>query len=294
MDYFFNGADVEINGDKGAFRRAFYEGKVIRPPNSKRKRNLALVEYKTLRTTNNRTKPLVEELDVVNLRPPPPREHVRRFNISDSVDAYLYDGWWEGVVVRVLSREMYVVHFRALAQEIAFGPRELRPHREWVHGSWVPPYEDEEASSSTSAQSCIDTVDEMFSEGTTIEVTIDEDGFQGSWFAATVIELLGNSKFLIEYKNLRNDEDTELLKEVVDYSNIRPIPPETLAIDDFNWLEEVDAWYNEGWWVGAIEQVLEGQKYIVYFRGYDDVMEFKHSDLRLHQEWIFGKWVMPS
>lgn len=134
-----------------------------------------------------------------------------------------------------------------------------------------------------------------FGKGMLVEVSSDEDGFQGAWFAATIIKQLKDDKFLIEYKSLRNDDDTEFLREEADIRHIRPYPPDTLVVERFNLHEEVDALYNDGWWVGVITKVLRGgQRYVVYFRGTDEEMEFKHSDLRLHQDWIDGKWVMVS
>lgn len=134
----------------------------------------------------------------------------------------------------------------------------------------------------------------MFSEGVLVEVSSDEEGFLGAWFAATIIKTIGSSKFLIEYKCLRTEDDTEFLREEVDTLHIRPYPPETMVVDRFHLLEEVDALYNDGWWVGVISKVFGQRSYIVYFRGTNEEMEFDHSDLRLHQDWIDGKWVRAS
>ncbi|KAK3012265.1 hypothetical protein RJ639_012176 [Escallonia herrerae] len=288
MEHFPKGTEVEISSNEEGFRGSWYAGTVIRPPKPK---NKVLVQYRTL-TAGSR--PLREVFDVVQLRPPPPRERRRSFEFSEEVDAYNRDGWWEGVVTRVLAGGRYAVYFRATREEMEFGESELRLHREWVKGSWVPPLEEEKVLNSTEVKSSIETVEEIFGKGAIVEISSDEDGFQGAWFGATVIEALSNSKFLIEYQSLRNDDDTELLKEEVDHLHIRPYPPDTLVIDQFSRHEEVDALYNDGWWVGVIAKVLKGQRYVVYFRGTNEEMEFKHSDLRLHQDWINGKWVMAS
>lgn len=137
-------------------------------------------------------------------------------------------------------------------------------------------------------------VAENFGKGTLVEVTSDEDGFQGAWFAATILEKLSNDECIVEYQSLTNDDGTELLKEKANIKHIRPYPPETAVRDYFSLLQEVDALYNDGWWVGVISKVLQGQKYLIYFRGTNEEMEFKHSDLRPHQDWIDGKWVVAS
>ncbi|KAM5560981.1 protein AGENET DOMAIN (AGD)-CONTAINING P1-like [Rosa sericea] len=134
---------------------------------------------------------------------------------------------------------------------------------------------------------------EIFTKGALVEVSSDEEGFHGSWFAATVVKSVGKDKFLIEYKCLRTEDDSAFLREEVDNMHIRPHPPENV-VDRFKQLDEVDALYNDGWWVGVISKVLRGSKYIVYFKETCEELEYQHSELRLHQDWIDGKWVIPS
>lgn len=153
-------------------------------------------------------------------------------------------------------------------------------------------------SDSTKTKKAVKTnkaeTEETIKEGMLVEVSSDEDGFQGAWFAATVVEPAGKDKYVVEYKSLRTDDDTAFLREEVDTQHIRPFPPETLVVDSFNLLDEVDALYNDGWWVGVISKVLKNSRYIVYFKDTNEEMEFEHSDLRLHQDWIDGKWVASS
>lgn len=35
----------------------------------------------------------------------------------------------------------------------------------------------------------------------------DEDGFEGVWFVVIVVEIIGKDKFLVEYKDLRIEDD---------------------------------------------------------------------------------------
>lgn len=138
-----------------------------------------------------------------------------------------------------------------------------------------------------------ETVTDMFSKGTLVEVSSDEDGFEGAWFAATVVEPKGKDKFLVEYLHLRTDDDSGFLREEIDILHIRPYPPGHVC-DCFNRLQEVDALYNDGWWVGVISKVLSNSRYVVYFRNNNEELEFEHSDLRIHQDWINGKWVIAT
>lgn len=132
-----------------------------------------------------------------------------------------------------------------------------------------------------------------FKKGDIVEVSSDDEGFSGAWYTATVTESNGKN-FLVEYKNLRTDDEAELLTETVDSLHIRPIPPCTPVVFKYKLLEEVDAFYNDGWWVGMISKVLTGPRYMVYFKSSNEEIKFGHSDLRLHHEWIGGKWRRAS
>jgi len=133
-----------------------------------------------------------------------------------------------------------------------------------------------------------------FSKGTAVEVSSDEDGFQGAWFTATVINARGQDKYLVEYKSLRTEDDTDYLREEVDIQHVRPRPPNAVMIDSFDLNEEVEAFCNDGWWEGVISKVVKGSRYKVYFKGTKDEVEFQHSDLRPRQDWIEGTWVRAS
>lgn len=151
----------------------------------------------------------------------------------------------------------------------------------------------QESSLKTEANSSKERM-KKFSEGTAVEVSSDEDGFQGAWFAATIVSAIGQDKYLVEYKSLRTDDDMDFLREEVDIQHIRPRPPHAVMIDIFNLNEEVDAFCNDGWWEGVISKVVKGSRYKVYFKGTNDEAEFQHSDLRPRQDWIDGTWVRAS
>lgn len=138
------------------------------------------------------------------------------------------------------------------------------------------------------------TIAIVFVKGERVEVTTDEEGLKGAMFAGTIIEPAGEGKYVVEYETLRTDDDKDFLREEVNALQIRPRPPDTVTIDPFNRLDEVDALYNDAWWVGTISKVLSNSKYIVYFRDSCEELQFSHSDLRLHQDWIDGKWVAAT
>ncbi|KAK1372780.1 DUF724 domain-containing protein 6 [Heracleum sosnowskyi] len=351
--YFKKGALIEISSDEPDFRGAWFTGTVINRSKTKQK-NQIFVQYHSLMSDKDESKFLREKVDVIQLRPPAPREMWgRRFSVDEEVDAFYNDGWWEGVVTRIQAQEdgdKYCVYFRGTREELEFRAEALRVHREWVKGEWVPPLEVEDAekiASKTNVEEpsknsveelgkdtffeltdgntsveepCDDIVKsfrkgtlvvevisdnayveeplintvEMFGKGTLVEVTSDEDGFQGAWFAATILEKLSNDEYQVEYQSLTNDDGTALLKEKANIKHIRPNPPEIAVTDYYSLLQEVDALYNDAWWVGVISKVLQGKKYFIYFRGTNEELEFVHSDLRPHQDWIDGKWVVAS
>ncbi|KMT10046.1 hypothetical protein BVRB_5g122580 isoform A [Beta vulgaris subsp. vulgaris] len=140
----------------------------------------------------------------------------------------------------------------------------------------------------------------LFPFGSEVEVTSDEEGFTGAWYLATVLQppsLSSSSarKVLVEYKNLLSDENgSALLQEFVDIEFVRPKPP----IDEndkvsFQINDVVDAFYQDGWWSGVVTQLVSDTKFRVFFSNPPDEMEFDSSDLRIHKDWVHGKWVLP-
>lgn len=135
--------------------------------------------------------------------------------------------------------------------------------------------------------------------GSEVEVCSDEDGFKGAWFRASIVESPANSaskkrkKILVEYKNLVTDDGSKQLREYVDPTYIRPMPPD-VSDHDFEEGDAVDADYRDGWWTGVIRKVLNNSKYRVFFDNPPDMIEFDLINLRLHQDWVGGKWVRPQ
>ena len=137
---FKKGAKVEVNLEDPGFRGSWFTGTVIRTVTKKTRK--LFIEFDNLRSDDG-SKPLREHVNVILSRPIPPRESVRTFKFEE-VDAYYNDGWWEGVITKVHGGDMYTVYFRPSKEEIVFSGSDLRLHREWVHGNWVPQLEEEE------------------------------------------------------------------------------------------------------------------------------------------------------
>lgn len=141
----------------------------------------------------------------------------------------------------------------------------------------------------------------LLNKGTEIEVTSDEEGFKGAWYRATILESPPKStskkrrKALIEYKQLLADDGSTPLTEHIDPNFIRPLPPQEDTVEKvFGVNHVVDANYRDGWWTGTIRKVLEDGRFRVYFDSPPDVIDFELKDLRVHWEWVDGKWVQPE
>ena len=133
-----------------------------------------------------------------------------------------------------------------------------------------------------------------FESGTIVEVTSEEDGYKESWYAAKIIGSMRTDKFLVEYQDLVTEDGMQLLREEAETRHVRPVPPLLPPVPYFEKLQKVDAWHNDGWWEGVISKLQPGGLYVVYFRSTNEELIFKHSELRPHQDWINGKWMIAT
>lgn len=129
----------------------------------------------------------------------------------------------------------------------------------------------------------------MFSVGKKVEVSFDRDDCQDAWFPSDIIEVSGNSSFLVEYRRLNDGNENELTTVTVDALHIRPCPP-LLKNKNFNLLDKVDAYYDFGWWRGVVNKVLADNSYSVFFKHGKKERVLNHSELRPHMDWKDGKW----
>ncbi|KAG0448165.1 hypothetical protein HPP92_027961 [Vanilla planifolia] len=271
------GDEVEVSSkDVGYGGQAWYEAKVVRPMT---RLGRYTVVYDNIFKEADASKTLRDTVETAHIRPRRPPETDWAFSLHQLVDALYNGGWWVGVVSGISSTGITVT-FLATGDIVEFLSPQLRAHLDWVNGEWVVPI-------------MPDMVRTLFGMGTLVEVCSNDEVFHGAWIPARIIQFF-KSKFLVEYRDLTSEDGTEPLREVVDYPFIRPSPPETAVFERFKNLEEVDAYYNDVWWIGVISKVLEGSRYIVYFRTWKQEIEFAHKDLRLHHDWISGKWVQAS
>ncbi|KAG8379545.1 hypothetical protein BUALT_Bualt07G0100100 [Buddleja alternifolia] len=136
-----------------------------------------------------------------------------------------------------------------------------------------------------------------FNAGDSVEVCSKEEGFLGSYYEATVVaKITRNNQYVVQYKTLVEDDLSEPLREVVSSDEVRPPPPppEWPPFRFFSG-DRVDAFDNDGWWVGTVSGVnVDEGKYYVYFELFMVEIAYHPSKLRLHQDWNKGKWSASS
>ncbi|KAF5198251.1 hypothetical protein FRX31_012165 [Thalictrum thalictroides] len=131
-----------------------------------------------------------------------------------------------------------------------------------------------------------------YNVGTSVEVSLPDKEWHGVWFPATILEEIDHDFFLIGYESLGLDDGC--LKEVTDAVHMRPTPPENSDRKVFAVSEEVDVYYDCGWWSGQVKDILPGNRYVVWYNLQKERREFNLCELRCHMEWIKGTWVQDS
>ncbi|GKA05861.1 agenet domain-containing protein [Tanacetum coccineum] len=289
LNFITKGSQVEITSDTTNLHTgAWFSATVIHPPPSHAPNNhLVYVEYHTL-LTDNGTSRLREYANVDSIRPSPPPlplvdgDGFVKFEVDDLVDVFYRDGWWTGVVTRVVDEINFVVRLRVNDgfEEVEVNLKDLRVHRKWVGSKWVLPNKQSTAGL-------------MFTVGKKVEVSFDKENLRDVWFPATVLQNSGDNTFLVEYQQPGSGDEAVLHKVTVDHSHIRPSPPH-LRDKNFVLLEKVDAYYDYGWWSGVITKELADNRYNVFFKHTKKEREFICSEVRPHIEWKGGKWFNTS
>ncbi|BFG23820.1 hypothetical protein CerSpe_100930 [Prunus speciosa] len=154
LQLFSVGSAVEVRSDEEGFKGAWFRATIVTSPTNlaSKKRNRALVEYKSL-VTEDGSQQLKEYIDLALLRPVPPPLGDQNFEEGDVVDADYKDGWWTGVVKKVLdNNSKYTVVFEFPPDLIEFERERLRLHQDWDAGKWVRPNKREVLATSDSPQ----------------------------------------------------------------------------------------------------------------------------------------------
>lgn len=128
--------------------------------------------------------------------------------------------------------------------------------------------------------------------GLKVEIAHGEKRILNTWYPAVILGPVYNGNYLVEYRTLIADNGRERVKEEVDVLCIRPCPPILQRAHQFQPNDRVDAWDVNGWRIGQICKTMKDSMYQVYFRATNTVVEFQHANLRPHQRFIDGSWVL--
>ncbi|KAI4968955.1 hypothetical protein ZWY2020_046285 [Hordeum vulgare] len=294
------GAEVEVRNEDPGFAGSFYEATVTGhlPPSSDDGGRRYTVVYSTLEGDDG--EPLQEAAAAACVRPRPPRAAPRRrFAVHDMVEALHNEGWWAGVVSRAPQapavagadpRRVYEVAFPTSRETIEFQEADLRPHRQFVGGRWVP--------AAKADNGC-----PFFSEGEQVEVSQSGTNFGESWNRATVLKVIGATNFLVKY--MHTGKDGKSATEILDSQYIRPARAIT-RIDSkyrFSPSSHVEVLHQDSWWPGVILKVLGAgmdKKYVVMLDCHKtdpddidrvDALRVEITQLRPLCDWDGEKWV---
>ncbi|KAL4562094.1 hypothetical protein LXL04_034286 [Taraxacum kok-saghyz] len=171
VEPFTKGSTVEVSSDEEGFYGAWYVATLVdivdasptktrgsNKRNRDKKKVGYLVRYATLFKEDNVNEHLTETVHPSYVRPLPPL-NLRRdndnqlvvaeaeteegnggdFELYDVVDAYLRDGWWIGVVRKVIvdgEMKKYVVSFECPPEELEFEGSQVRYHVDWIKSRW--------------------------------------------------------------------------------------------------------------------------------------------------------------
>ncbi|KAJ1640097.1 hypothetical protein T492DRAFT_5911 [Pavlovales sp. CCMP2436] len=120
--------------------------------------------------------------------------------------------------------------------------------------------------------------------GDKVEVRMLDEGWEGSWYSATVLSARGKS-IKVRYDSVNDDFDKPI-EVAIETSDVRPLPPPPPAVfareltpGDFLELSEQD-----GWWDVELRTMRKG-KFIVHAELYD--VEHEATQTRLRPKWVW-------
>ncbi|ESQ49389.1 hypothetical protein EUTSA_v10020690mg [Eutrema salsugineum] len=278
---------------------AYFPASVVSAPSLRKK--LVWVEHEALLVGSSVR--MKEYVIPTRLRPSPPRELNRSFKAGDEVDIFRdSEGCWvRGNVTTILGDSRYIVEFKGGNRpEAQVDHLNLRLHREWEDGTWVPSlfqHQGNVLESTTKSMKLKIKFRErrgQYEKGAIVEVRSEEEAYTGSWYCARILNLLGDDKYIVEHLRFSRDGDESIpLRDLVEAENIRPVPPSELSpVLRYEPGDEVDAWFNKRWWIGRVSKVLaRDSTYLVYFISTGEEVTVLHFNLRPRKDWINGRWI---
>ncbi|RLM98320.1 hypothetical protein C2845_PM06G07990 [Panicum miliaceum] len=279
------GGPVEVVPDETGLRGAHYAAVVV--ARSTKPRGYT-VEYDALVESEGSDRPLREVVPARILRPRPPPRWTPAPGLApvehDAVDALFDDAWWLGVDLGGADGDGKVrVCFPETREVMEFNAADVRPHLEWVNGSFLK----------RSAKGMVAMTEAVpYTEGMKIEVSKLEDNSVVAWLPAVVAKTFWKNNLLVEH-TVSNSDGTALPEEIVDVKHVRPCPPQASAIS-FCINDEVEAFQGGGWWLGVITDVHPELKYTFKSEHLGVEVQLSEKLLRPRYDWVYGPWKQES
>ncbi|KAK8316016.1 hypothetical protein V6Z11_A13G011800 [Gossypium hirsutum] len=130
--------------------------------------------------------------------------------------------------------------------------------------------------------------------GSKVEVNHEDDVCPRAWYTAIIMEgasSTNDKRYVVQFTNLYQykNSGTKLSKEY-NSVDILPLPPPQPP-RKFKAGGIVEGYFDDGWYEGKIDQVLDDDKYI--FRMSSMFLLFGVKQLRLHRTWLNRNWLPP-
>ncbi|XP_076945162.1 DUF724 domain-containing protein 6-like [Bidens hawaiensis] len=139
----------------------------------------------------------------------------------------------------------------------------------------------------------------FLTKGSQVEVSSHiSNSNDGAWYTATVIypppsnHTTRNSLVYVEYHHLLSEDGSNnRMREYANVAYVRPAPVHHTGPVSFQVNDHVDAFYRDGWWTGVVTSVVDDENYVVAFENPSVEVRFRCEELRMHKEWIGGRWI---
>lgn len=180
-------------------------------------------------------------------------------------------------------------HLPSLPPPFQTSSSRTHTHRPASYSSMGRPRDRRRKRSRARAAAEEDDDEVLFPVGAAVEVRVDDPGFEGSLYEATVEGYLPSGRgYVVAYDTLASREDGggSPLREHVAAAAVRPRPPAAAPPRrEFALHETVDAFHNEGWWAGVVQAVPpaaggDARVYTVCFPTTRETLQFDETRLR--------------
>ncbi|KAK9142604.1 hypothetical protein Syun_012004 [Stephania yunnanensis] len=85
----------------------------------------------------------------------------------------------------------------------------------------------------------------------------ESEWLPGAYYTTKVVKPLSHNQYLVQYQTLITNDESSMLREVVNAIHVRPLPLVIRALE-FRMCDEIDVYSNDGWCVGRVVDGKEG------------------------------------